>query len=78
MLSKPILFVATADPAPLLANHGNVCCGKSLAKAFKVAQLVERCAQIYVTALTLGDPKPLTPEVLERERMMYEALKNWG
>ena len=64
--------------AALLANHGNVCCGKSLAKAFKVAQLVERCAQIYVTALTLGDPKPLTPEVLERERMMYEALKNWG
>jgi L-fuculose-phosphate aldolase len=64
--------------AAFLANHGNLCCGKTLAKTLKVAQLVERCAEIYVTALTVGDPKPLAPEALEREQMMYDALRNWG
>jgi L-fuculose-phosphate aldolase len=64
--------------AALLANHGNLCCGKTLAKALKVAQLVERCAEIYVTALRVGDPQPLAAEVLEREQMMYDALRNWG
>jgi L-fuculose-phosphate aldolase len=64
--------------AALVANHGNVCCGKTLAKAFKVAQLVERVARIYVTAMQLGEPTMLPPDVLERELTMYEALKNWG
>jgi L-fuculose-phosphate aldolase len=64
--------------AAFLANHGNLCCGKTLAKALRVAQLVERCAEIYVTALRVGDPKPLAAEVLEREQMMYDALRNWG
>jgi L-fuculose-phosphate aldolase len=64
--------------AAFLANHGNLCCGKTLAKTLRVAQLVERCAEIYVTALRVGDPKPLAAEVLEREQMMYDALRNWG
>jgi L-fuculose-phosphate aldolase len=77
-LAENVVAALGEKSAAFLANHGNLCCGKSLAKAYKIAQLVERCAQIYVTALGIGDPAPLAPEVLEREQMMYDALKNWG
>jgi L-fuculose-phosphate aldolase len=77
-LAANVVTALGEKAAAFLANHGNLCCGKTLAKALKVAQLVERCAEIYVTALKIGDPKPLAPEVLEREEMMYDALKNWG
>jgi L-fuculose-phosphate aldolase len=77
-LAANVVAALGEKSAALLANHGNLCCGKSLAKALKVARLVERCARIYVTALNLGDPKPLAAEVLEREQGMYDALRNWG
>jgi L-fuculose-phosphate aldolase len=77
-LAANIVAALGEKSAALVANHGNVCCGKTLAKAFKVAQLVERVARIYVTATQLGEPKMLPADVLERELMMYDALKNWG
>jgi L-fuculose-phosphate aldolase len=77
-LAANVVAALGEKSAALLANHGNICCGKTLAKALKVARLVERCAQIYVTAIGLGEPKPLAAEVLEREQMMYDALKYWG
>lgn len=64
--------------AVILANHGNLCCGKDLARAYKVAELVERVAQIYVTACLLGTPVPLPPEALDAETQMYEAMRQWG
>jgi L-fuculose-phosphate aldolase len=77
-LAANVVAALGEKSAALLANHGNLCCGKTLAKAFKVAQLVERCATIYVTALKIGDPTPLAAEVLERAQLMYDALRNWG
>jgi L-fuculose-phosphate aldolase len=77
-LAANVVAAVGEKSAALLANHGNLCCGKTLAKALRIAQLVERCAHVYVTALNIGDPKPLAAEVLEHEQMMYDALKSWG
>lgn len=65
--------------AVFISNHGNVCVGKNLAKAFNVCGLVERAAQIYVECLKLsiaghGQIIPLPADVLEHEREMYEVL----
>ena len=75
-LAANVVAALGEKAAAFLANHGNLCCGKTLPKAFKVARLVERCARIYVTALNVGDPKPLEPAVLERELTFYEVLKD--
>jgi L-ribulose-5-phosphate 4-epimerase len=65
--------------AVLISNHGNVCVGKTLAKAFAVCGLVERAAQIYVECLKLeaagrGKIIALPADVLEHEREMYEVV----
>lgn len=57
--------------AILMANHGPVCVGSSLGRAFYVAQLVERAARIYVTARLVGTPHPLPDETVEMHRLYY-------
>ena len=42
--------------ACLLANHGAVCIGKDLNKAFKTCTVLEMTAQIYQMALQIGKP----------------------
>lgn len=42
--------------ACLLANHGAVCIGKDLSKAFKTCAVLEMTAQIYQMALQIGTP----------------------
>jgi L-fuculose-phosphate aldolase len=39
----------------ILANHGNVCIGRSLEAAMHVAVTMEACAQVYVQALQIGE-----------------------
>lgn len=54
---------ALADKyAVLLANHGAVACGKTLSEAMLVAQLIEKAAQIFCWAHTLGGAVPLSAE----------------
>jgi L-fuculose-phosphate aldolase len=74
--------VAALGPraAVLIANHGNLCVGKTLAKAFAAAELLERTALIYVEALKLqglkfGTVHSLPAEVVALEQEMYEVLK---
>ncbi|MFQ5871831.1 MAG: class II aldolase/adducin family protein [Candidatus Geothermarchaeales archaeon] len=59
--------------ATLLANHGVVCCGKSLSLALRNALLVERLAQTYVIARMTGQPRPLPEESVELQRLVYET-----
>jgi L-fuculose-phosphate aldolase len=58
--------------ACLLANHGLVAAGTTLAHAMKVVQEVESLCQIYLLALAVGEPVLLSPahmaEVLEKFR----------
>ncbi len=48
----------------LLANHGNVCVGRTLAEAMHVAVTMESCAQVYVQALAVGEPAALPEEAI--------------
>jgi L-fuculose-phosphate aldolase len=43
-------------PGVILANHGNVVIGPTLARALHLAIAMEACARIYVQALQLGNP----------------------
>jgi L-fuculose-phosphate aldolase len=59
----------------ILANHGNVCIGKTLAKALHVAIVMESCAQVYVEALKIGEPAALPIEAITAGRRMFEERR---
>lgn len=74
--------VAALGPraAALIANHGNLTVGKSLAKAWAAAELLERTCRVYLTALSLaavgsGTVHTLPAEVVAMEAEMYEVLQ---
>ena len=67
--------------AVLIANHGNLVVGKTLAKAWAAAELLERAARIYIAACNLaGNGRhtvhTLPGEVVDMELEMYEVLKD--
>jgi L-fuculose-phosphate aldolase len=45
----------------IMANHGNVCVGKTLERALHAAVVMESCARVYVQALSIGEPIPIPP-----------------
>ncbi|MEG1726310.1 MAG: class II aldolase/adducin family protein [Acidaminococcaceae bacterium] len=58
--------------AVLLANHGAVCCGKSLAEALIVAEIVEKAAQIYCITASMGGGIALATEDVKQMRTFYK------
>jgi len=62
--------------AVLLANHGPVAVGRNLDEAVKVAFMVEKSAQIFVFARSLGQPVPLEARDIEIMRDAY--LNRYG
>jgi L-ribulose-5-phosphate 4-epimerase len=61
--------------AVLLANHGNLCVGKNMSRAFQTAKYIEKYAQIYLQALNLNRVR-LVPEERQKQQMpFYEYLK---
>lgn len=64
-----------ASSAVLLANHGLVTCGPSLAKAFSLAVDVEYVAEIQWRAMCVGKPVIISDE--EMDHVMKE-FKNYG
>jgi L-fuculose-phosphate aldolase len=75
-LARNAVKALAGNSAILLANHGNLCVGKSLLKAFNLCALVEKAARIYVEALKLGGLHYLPEEVVEAEKEMYKAMKD--
>lgn len=69
--------VRDAFPAParavLLANHGLVTIGASLAEAAGVAEAVETLAGLYYRALAVGKPQVLTGEQMAEVLAKYRA-----
>lgn len=57
----------------LLANHGNVCVGRTLSQALHVAITMESCARVYVQALQVGEPVSLPSHGIDAGRRMFEA-----
>ncbi|HEX6087743.1 MAG TPA: class II aldolase/adducin family protein [Thermoanaerobaculia bacterium] len=57
----------------LLANHGNVCVGRTLAHALNAALVMESCARVYVQALTIGTPVELPSDAIAAGRKLFET-----
>ncbi len=61
--------------ACLMANHGQVTTGKTLAEAYTLAQEVENLARQYMLARTLGPTRNLPPEEMAR---VLEKFRHYG
>lgn len=49
-----------ARNAVMIPNHGTVCCGTDWDMVMKVCFVVEKSAQVYVLARSIGIPKPIS------------------
>lgn len=74
-LSQAALAALQGRAACLLANHGMIATGPSLAKGMWLAIEVETLAQQYCNALQLGEPNILSDEEIDR---VIEKFKNYG
>ena len=54
--------LGTEHDACLMANHGAVCLGATVAMALKCCTVLEMTAQIYQLCLQIGTPRQLLPE----------------
>jgi len=62
--------------AVLLANHGAVGVGKDVATAFAAVELLEKTAQIYLSALAAGKVTRLSAEAQKVARSTHDTSRN--
>ena len=56
-LAKNAVTAMDGACAALLANHGAICCGKTLREALNIADIVEKSAQIFCITASMGGGK---------------------
>jgi L-fuculose-phosphate aldolase len=64
-LAQAAVLALDGRRAAILANHGAICYGRTLAQAYDNAMLLEWLARTYRLARMLGEPTILTDEQLE-------------
>ena len=75
-LAENVVKALGEKSAVILANHGNLCVGRDLLKAFNLCALVERCAQIYLEALSSGEKiHPLPESALQKAILLYKESR---
>jgi len=74
-LSRHVLGALEGRRACLMANHGMLAVGDSLASAYRLAVEVETLAAMYWRALQVGEPVLLEPEELAR---VLDKWKTYG
>ena len=78
-LSKNILKALKNRFACLIANHGQITFGSSLAEAFELAEEVDNLAKQYIKAILLGRPKLLSlnemKKVLNKSKTYKKKLE---
>lgn len=71
-LSQAVAGALQQRDACLMANHGLVAAGTTMARAMKVLQEIESLCEVYLKALAVGEPAVLSPaqmrEVIARFR----------
>ncbi len=74
-LSQAVAAAMQHRDACLMANHGLVAAGPSMAQAMKVLQEIESLCEVYLKALAVGEPA-----VLSREQMaeVIARFRNYG
>ncbi len=61
--------------AVLLANHGNLCVGKNMSRAFQTAKYIEKYAHIYLQALSMNRVREVPHDRQVQQAPFYEYLK---
>ena len=61
--------------AALMANHGLITGADTLLRAFDIAQQIEFCARVYITARSIGQPVILPDDEMER---MISRFQDYG
>lgn len=61
--------------AVLLANHGMLAGAGTIEQAFKIAEDIEFCAELYYRTKSMGEPVLIQPDEMER---MREKFKTYG
>jgi L-fuculose-phosphate aldolase len=74
-LSAAVAAALTRRDACLLANHGLIACGRSLAQAMKVALEVESLCEVYLKALAVGTPVELDAREMAQ---VIEKFRTYG
>jgi L-fuculose-phosphate aldolase len=81
-LSQAVAAAFVERDACLMANHGLVAGGSTLARAMKVAQEIEALCEVYLKALAVGEPAVLTraqmDEVIAKFRGYGKAAAREG
>jgi L-fuculose-phosphate aldolase len=74
-LSDNICAVIGSYNAVLMANHGLVCVGETLEKAFTTAEMVEYVSQLYLMIKSVGNPV-----ILDAKQMhdVMDKFKDYG
>jgi len=73
-LGEEVARALGSSNAVLLANHGTLSCGRSLAEALFATRITERIAQMRLMTLDSGSIVPIPEEYVrsERERWLYK------
>lgn len=74
-LSDNICSVIGEYNAVLMANHGLVCVGTDLDKAFMTAEMVDYVAHLFLLTKSVGEPIILDPQQMND---VMEKLKDYG
>lgn len=61
--------------AALIANHGSICTGKNLSRAYQTNRYLEKYSQIYLSALSLGKARTVPESRMQDELQAYEFMK---
>jgi len=72
-LSEHALAALAGRRACLLAHHGVIACGSTLAAALALAIEVEHLARIYLQARALGEPARLPDDEMQRVLARFES-----
>jgi L-fuculose-phosphate aldolase len=74
-LSMAVAAAFADRDACLMANHGLVAGGATLARAMKVVQEIESLCEVYLKALAVGEPVLLTREQMDE---VIERFRGYG
>jgi L-fuculose-phosphate aldolase len=74
-LSLAVAAAMHERDACLMANHGLVAAGSTLARAMKVVQEVESLCEVYLKALAVGEPAVLTREQMDE---VIDKFRHYG
>ena len=74
-LSAAVGLALQDRDACLLANHGLVAAGATVAQAMKVVQEIESLCEVYLKALAVGEPHVLSTEEM---RVVIDKFRSYG